>query len=187
MDRRSLVLGFVAGGWVATLAFGSPFSLFRSASAEPPVIPLPPAVPPQQPQPGAPTPNPLDPQSPGRTVNPSDGSGRPRGVPSYGTGTAAWNTRAIALSGSVGSGESVVYYIDTETQRICVYQYKPGDRGGISLLAARHIDMDLKIEGYRDRSEKSRDQMKADYEREFPAHPLPPEIPTKKVEIDAGK
>jgi hypothetical protein len=144
-------------------------------------------VPPQQPIPGAPTPNPLDPASPGRTINPSDGSGRPRGMPSPGIGTAAWNNRAIALSGSVGSGESVVYYFDTEAQRVCVYQYRPGDRGGISLLAARHIDMDLKLEGYRDRSEKSRDDLKADYDKAFPAGQGSPDLPTKKVEIDLPK
>jgi hypothetical protein len=186
MDRRSLLLGFVAGGWIATIALGTPLSPFRSAAAEPP-IPLPPAVPPQAPQPGLPAPNPLDPASPGRTVNPTDGSTRARGIPNNGTGTAAWNNRAIALSGSVGSGESVVYYIDTESQRLCVYQYRPGERGGLSLLAARHIDMDLKLEGYRDRSEKSRDDLKADYDRAFPANPPPGELPTKKVEIDLPK
>ncbi len=182
MDRRSLVIGFLAGGWLATLAVGFLPSFSKSARAEDP----PPAA-------GmAPPLDPVDPTSPGRTINPSSGGGFQRGIPSPGGGTAAWNNRAIALSGSVGSGESVVYYFDTEQQRVLVYQFKAGDRGGIKLMAARHMDYDLRLEEYRDLSENSRDALKAAYDKAFGrrvggGNGGDDDIPVKKVDLSPGK
>jgi hypothetical protein len=187
MDRRSLLIGLLAGGWLATLVGVTDLSPFKSARAQdagaPPAGPPPIVVP---------LPNPFSPTTPGRTVNPATGAGRERGIPNPGGGTSAFNNRAIALAGSIGSGESVVYYFDTELQRLLVYQFQPGSRGGVRLVAARHIDYDLRLEGYRDLSDRSRDDLKADYEKQFgaaaarPAGGGPPELPTRKVDIDLG-
>jgi hypothetical protein len=181
MDRRAALVGFVAGGALAAMAFGLVPSPFRAAVAGPPAD-------------GQPAPDPVTPTTPGRTINP-DAPTVARGNPHPAQGTAAWNNRAIALAGTVGSGETVVYYFDTEAQRLLVYGYRGGDRGGLSLLAARHYDMDLKLEAYRDRSEKSRDDLKSDYDKQFgPSAPVGPggklgesELPVKKVESPLGK
>ena len=179
MDRRSLLLGLLAGGWIATLAVTAPFSPFRSAAGDPP-LGTPPAM------------DPIDPTSPGRSVTPSDLT-RDKGSPNPGTGTAGANSHAIALAGSVGSGDSVVYYFDTDTQHLLVYQFQPGSKGGIRLMAARHFDFDLKLEEYRDLSFKTRDELKAAYDSAYgkPAEGLAgmgdPELPVKKVEIPGIK
>jgi hypothetical protein len=187
MDRRSTVLGALAGAAIAAGLLSLP-SPFRSAAADgtttPIPFPLPPANPPA---PGPGSVDPVSPTTPGRTINPDAGS-RERATPNPGGGTSGANNHAIALSGSIGSGESVVYYFDTDHQRLLVYQYKPGDRGGISLVAARHIDYDLKLEDYRDRSEKTHDQLKSMYDASVAAAGAPKEdLPVKKVEIPGGK
>ena len=180
MDKRTLALAVVAAGWGATLLASASFSPLRSAQAEPPPTGggiLPP-----------PSSDPARPTTPGRTINPSDGSERARGTPNPGGGTSGANNHAIALAGSVGSGESVVYYFDTDHQRLLVYQFKPGDKGGIKLMAARHFDYDLKLEEYRDLSDKSRDELKAAYDAAFGKGQAPAdELPVKKVEIPGGK
>ena len=182
MDRRSMWTGFLPGGWVTTLVFAMPFSPFRAARAEDPPPVLGGYVPP------------FDPGSPdlsGRTINPSAGTVA-RGQSNSGFGMGGANQNAIALSAPIGSGEAVVYYFDTTQQRLLVYQYHPGDRGGVRLLAARHFDMDLKLEEYRDLSEKSRDEMKSAYDKAFgkgapPAKGGADELPVKKVEIQPPK
>jgi hypothetical protein len=186
MDRRSALVGFLAGGWVATLVAAGGLSPLSAARAQD-AFPIPPPGGPQRP-------DPLDSTTPGRTVDPVGGSFS-RGNPTPpGSGTTALNNRAIALSAPVGSGESVVYYFDTELQRLLVYQYQGGDfrsdRGGLRLLAARHIDYDLKLEEYRDRSEKTRDELKAAYDRAArtaPAGDELPELPVKKVDLSGAK
>jgi hypothetical protein len=56
------------------------------------------------------------------------------------------------------------------------------------LMAARHFDYDLKLEEYRDLSDKSRDELKAAYDATFGKSPKPPDdLPVKKVEIPGGK
>jgi hypothetical protein len=115
---------------------------------------------------------------------------------SGGGGTADSNNRAIALSASIGNGESVVYYFDTESRRLLVYQYrgivghnKPlgsGDSGGVRLLAARHIDYDLKLESYRDLSEQTRNQLKDTFETAIGGEKDSGGLPTKTVEVPGG-
>lgn len=182
MDRRSTLVGFLAGGWVATVLVFSGASFWPSARA-------------QDAAPGPIPPAPTTPTGPGRTINPDTGSPA-RGMPNPGGGTSALNNRAIALAASIGSGESVVYYFDTELQRLLVYQYRGGDprsdRGGLRLVAARHIDYDLKLEGYRDLSDRSRDDLKADYERLVKARGAgagaeADALPVKKVDLGPGK
>lgn len=178
MDRRSMLVGFLAGGWVATLlAFGGA-SPFRAATAQDAVPPTPPAM-------G----DGFEPTAPGPTINPSTG-GVTRGQASSSTNTGGFNNRAIALTAPVGNGEHAVYYFDTEHARLLVYQFRAGDRGGVRLMAARHIDYDLKLEAYRDLSERSRDELKADYDAMLkgkPPAPDFPELPVKKVDSPFGK
>ncbi len=188
--KAALWIGFLAGGWLATLAFvflpGSlgqgNASIFPAAHAEDP---------------------PLGGENPGK--NPGLGGllpggttdSRPRGIPNPGGGTSDSNRRAIALSASVGGGESAVYYFDTVAQRLLVYQYRgrlvsgdrplgKNDRGGLRLLAARHIDLDLKLSAYRDLSERTRRELKIMMDAEKEGKKPPKKFkrpPTKEIEI----
>jgi hypothetical protein len=179
-SRASLWIGFLAGGWVATLVLLLLPSLgLRSAQAEDP------------PASGVPG-------QPGPTVNPISPGFQPRGAqPVPGGGTSDSNNHAIALSASIGGGESVVYYFDTQEQRLLVYQYRgiiqgndpldARDKGGLRLLAARHFDYDLKLEGYRDLSQRTRNQLREDFEDAFRKQGGANKgLPEKKVEIGGG-
>jgi hypothetical protein len=107
-------------------------------------------------------------------------------VPGGGTGDS--NNQAIALAASIGGGESVVYYFDTVAERLCVYQYKGGSKGGLRLLSARYIGYDLRLETYRDLSELSPREMRSAYEEQMGTPPpaAPGVLPTKKVDLPGG-
>ena|SRR5688572_17333246 len=185
MDRRSLTVGFLAGGWVATLALLvvpalRPAGLFPAAHAEePPGLG------------GNFGPNgPNSPQFP-TPKSPYDAQIDPRGaVPPSSANTSDSNNVAIALSASIAGGQSAVWYFDTQRQRVLVYQYLPGGKGGLKLLAARHIDFDLKLEGYNDVSDKSRMELKEAYDEAFAGDKTSAkkngDLPTKKVEVGGG-
>ena len=83
-----------------------------------------------------------------------------------------------------------MYYFDTVAQRLCVYQYTGGTRGGLRLLAARLIDYDLKLEAYRDLSEKTPREMRDAYESAMRASGKggagPGVLPTKQVDLPGG-
>lgn len=178
-SRAPLWIGFLAGGWVATLAFGALvwFGGLNGIS-----IPATPAYADDPPAFGdADGDQPAEPGLFDDIFGGVTGSSGTRsrndtpGVSNPGGGTSDSNNRAIALSASVGGGESVVYYFDTVAQRILVYQYKgrlptsdrplrAEDKGGLRLLAARHIDFDLRLEGYRDLSERTRNQLRSAFE-----------------------
>jgi len=82
-----------------------------------------------------------------------------------------------------------VYYFDTIAQRLCIYQYLPGNRGGLRLLAARLIDYDLKLEAYRDLSEKTPREMREAYESAMRAAGkggAAGGLPTKQVDLPGG-
>ena len=187
MDRKGLLIGFLAGGWIATLVFlaapallgVSGVGLPEAAAGGGPTIPIPLPVP---------VPVPTGPETVGGPTLPSDGNLRDgRSIANPGMGTSDSNRRAIALSASVGSGQSVVYYFDTVANRLCVYQYSPGTRGGLRLLAARLIDYDLKLEQYRDLSEKTPEQMREAYEAQMNARPKDGgALPTRRVDLPGG-
>ena len=176
--KAALWIGLLAGGWIATIALVAVFvvadgSLNQAAAEEDgPGIPLPGGG--QIPLPDFDGPD-------GNSVDPNDSSSRPRGATNPGGGTADSNREAIALSASIGGGESVVYYFDTVRQRVLVYQYvgrmsgtralRSSDRGGLRLLAARHMDFDLMLEGYRDLSERTRNQLKSAFEKAMKKKP----------------
>lgn len=169
--RSQGFVGFLAGGWAATLLMILlPHLGVRTAMAEDPPQPIIPG----------PTSGPQSGQNPGigPTVNPLNPGYQPRGVqPVPGLGTSDSNNHAIALAASIGGGESAVYYFDTKARRLLVYQYKGiiqgskpldgRDKGGLRLLAARHIDYDLRLEGYRDLSQQTRAQLQKAYDASF--------------------
>lgn len=167
MSRSSLLIGFLAGGWAATLllVFVPALGLRGAMADDPPGTPiLPPA--------GSNTPS--SPNATGPSLPSPSGNSFNRGSPNPSSGTSDSNNRAIALSASAPGGDSLVYYFDTIAQRVLVYQYKglisgnkplrPNDKGGLRLLAARHIDYDLRAEGYRDLSEYTREELKEKFE-----------------------
>jgi len=68
----------------------------------------------------------------------------------YPGGTADSNGRMIAVTGTIGSGVSVLWVIDTVNGTMAVYQCRGGK--SIALVAARKIEWDLKIEEFHDES-----------------------------------
>lgn len=198
--KAALWIGILAGGWIATLVlvgvfFVSDGSLaLRDAAADDdtPGIPLPG---------GGEIPLPDIGGSDGNSIDPSDATNRPRGVQNPGGGTSDSNRTAIALSASIGGGQSVVYYFDTVNQRVLVYQYagrlvsgsralRKGDRGGLRLLAARHMDYDLRLNGYRDLSERTRNDLKALFDAEMAKQggkKAPGGLPVKKLNMGGSK
>lgn len=177
MTRQGFLVGFLAGGWLATvlLILVPHLGMKQGLAEDPPVGPFGPGG-----GPGV-----------GPTVNPSNPAPAPRGIVNPGLGTSDSNNRAVALSASIGGGESAVYYFDTVAQRLCVYQYKTGSRGGLRLLAARYIDYDLKLESYRDVSEKNPREMREAYEsamglEDAPAGRRSP-LPTRRVDLGGSR
>ena len=176
MMRRSTLFAFLAGAAVAGTVVSTGVPVSRLASAGDGTT--------------APVPvDPLTPQGPGRTINP-DGGSLARGTATTHTASEGSNSRAIAIA-TQAAGENVVFYFDTELERMLVYQYVPGDRGGLKLRAARHIDYDLKLEDYRGIGD-SRDDIKAAYDAAF-SRPAPggggqnSGMPVKKVDLSPGK
>lgn len=179
MSRSSLWIGFLAGGWVATIAMLIIPSL--GFAEDPPM--------------GAAGVGP----SIGPSVNPiGQGGNRSSSVAPTATGTSDSNNHAIALAASIGGGESAVYYFDTAARRLLVFQYKgivqgskpldSRDKGGLRLLAARHFDYDLRLEGYRDLSQRTRSQLKDAFEDAFGGAKQPKSegFALKKVEVPGG-
>jgi len=70
----------------------------------------------------------------------------------YGGATVASNGRFIAATGSVGSGMSVLWLIDTEARRLVVYGANSMGKS-IELRAARNIEWDLRLDEYNDESQ----------------------------------
>ena len=68
------------------------------------------------------------------------------------------NNRFIAVTTPVGSGESILFLIDSENDQLLAYRFLR--RKGLQFVAARKIDYDLKISSYKDLSEFTRDDMK---------------------------
>jgi hypothetical protein len=180
MDRRSLLIGLLAGGWVATLACLFVPGLTRAWAEDPPGA-------------SGQQPNPNGPRTAGPSVNPMDGYQGPRAVPNPGGGTSDSNNDCIALSASIGGGQSAVWFFDTERERVLVYAFEPGSKGGLKLLAARHMDMDLKLQAYNDISDKTRMELKEAYDKNFASEPADAPkngaggLPVKKVELPGSK
>ncbi len=61
------------------------------------------------------------------------------------------NRDLIAVTGSYGSGASVLYLVDTRTRHLTVYKTDNGRK--LEFVAARNFDYDLKLDTYNDGSE----------------------------------
>ena len=68
------------------------------------------------------------------------------------------NNRFVAVTSPVGSGESILFLIDSDHDQLLAYRFLR--RKGLQFVAARKIDYDLKISSYKDLSEFTRDDMK---------------------------
>jgi len=75
------------------------------------------------------------------------------------------NNRFVAVTTPIGSGESVTFVLDAETEQLAVYRFQRDK--GLMLVAARKIDYDLKLSGFNDRSEYTREELKALFEKEL--------------------
>jgi hypothetical protein len=71
-----------------------------------------------------------------------------------GSATANSNQRVVAVTGVDVTGSSVLYLIDTQTMRLCVYQASStGSNQGIRFVGARRIELDVELNGYNDKSQ----------------------------------
>ncbi len=70
----------------------------------------------------------------------------------YAGGTVSANQRYIAATGSVGSGMSVLWLVDTEGKRLVLYGTSNLGKS-LELRAARNIEWDLKLDEYMDDSQ----------------------------------
>ena len=74
------------------------------------------------------------------------------------------NNRFVAVTTPIGSGESVLFLVDSKNDQIALYQF---DRNkGLKFMAARKIDYDLMIDGYQDMSEFTRLELKKEYKKQ---------------------
>lgn len=73
------------------------------------------------------------------------------------------NNRFVAVTIPIGSGDSVLALVDTRSERLLMYRYMRNK--GLQLVAARQFDFDLRLSGYQDRSEYTRDELRKEYEK----------------------
>ena len=92
--------------------------------------------------------------------------------------TADSNRTMIAVTGIDLTGSSILYLVDTENRQLAVYQASGGadSMQGVKLVGARKIDLDLKLEGFNDKSQYSYE----DLERKFAENNRAPGAAPKK-------
>lgn len=89
------------------------------------------------------------------------------------------NRSMIAVTGIDLTGSSILYLIDTENRQLAVYQASGGTDSmqGIKLVGARKIDLDLKLEGYNDRSEYTYEELEKKFAENERSVTPPPKKP----------
>jgi len=105
-----------------------------------------------------------------------------QGVSNYGNATLSANGRFIAATGSVGSGMSVLWVVDTEARRLVVYGASNLGKS-IELRAARNIEWDLKLDEYNDDSQYKAEDLERLANRQ--RRPEGGRQPVKRVDVDA--
>ena len=83
------------------------------------------------------------------------------------SGQAAAANGVIAVTGSYGVGQSVLYLVDTVNKQLAVYEARGGapSTRRLVLVGARKIDLDLRLEGYNDESEYSYETLRKLFEQ----------------------
>jgi hypothetical protein len=103
-------------------------------------------------------------------------------------GGAASNNRFLAATGTVGSGMSVLWLVDSETKRVLVFGSNSLGKN-IELRAARDFEWDLRLEELNDDSQYKVEDMKRLVERarqqqasgeKASSPPAPPQPPSGK-------
>jgi len=95
-------------------------------------------------------------------LDPRAGQGRTGTAPTASDSDS--NNRFVAVTCPIGSGESVLFLLDSESEQVTVYRYRRNK--GLEFLAGRKIDYDLKISGYSDISKYTRDEMARLFEKQ---------------------
>ena len=103
---------------------------------------------------------------------------------SYGGGTVSTNGRYIAATGSVGSGMSVLWLVDTEARRVVVYGTSNLGKT-VELRAARNIEWDLRLDEYNDESQYKAEDLERLARRRQDRQP-PKDGPVKAGDTPAG-
>jgi len=82
-------------------------------------------------------------------------------------GTADSNGRMIAVTGVDVTGGSILYLIDTESRHLSVYQAQGGtsSTAAVKWVGGRNIDLDLKVDGFNDKSELSFKELAARFDK----------------------
>src|SRR5262245_33034422 len=92
--------------------------------------------------------------------------------PNYGNATVNANNRFIAATGSVGSGMSVLWLVDTETKRVLVHGTNNLGKA-LEFRAARNIEWDLTLEWMSDESQYNVEDMRRLAEKQRQPKPEP--------------
>ena len=97
---------------------------------------------------------------------------------SYGSATVSSNNRFIAATGSVGSGMSVLWLVDTEGRRVLVYGTNNLGKN-LEFRAARNIEWDMKLDWFNDESQYNVEDMRrlAEKQKQLPAKDGGPQPP----------
>ena len=79
----------------------------------------------------------------------------PRYLPTPAGGNSDSNGDMIAVTGVDLTGTSVLYLVDTRTKQLVVYQASGGGSStrGVRLVGARNISLDLRLDGFNDKTE----------------------------------
>ncbi|MAF67062.1 MAG: hypothetical protein CMJ84_15570 [Planctomycetes bacterium] len=106
------------------------------------------------------------PRGPLAGQDPPDSQLPPTQAPMMSSGsTADSNGRMIAVTGIDLTGSSILYLIDTVDPHLAIYQATGGSSStqGVRLVGARKIDLDLRLDGFNDKSQYTYE----DLERQF--------------------
>ncbi|MCE9636971.1 MAG: hypothetical protein K8T90_14805 [Planctomycetes bacterium] len=90
---------------------------------------------------------------------PESASAQQAGGGAYGGNTVSTNGRVVAATGTVGSGMSVLWLMDTETKRLLVYGTNSLGKN-VELRAARNITWDLALDELNDDSQYKAEDLK---------------------------
>ncbi|MEW6072278.1 MAG: hypothetical protein AB1726_06720 [Planctomycetota bacterium] len=86
-------------------------------------------------------------------------------VPGY--GTADSNGTMIAVTGIDVTGGSILYLVDTQARQLAVYSATGGTSStmGVKFIGARKIDLDLRVDGYNDKSDYTYKELAEQFSR----------------------